>query len=109
MLTPLDNRTRGAATPDEAEEQDLTGGRVMTRTSSDGRGRSGSSSSLYLAHIRTGSAEVFRDDNTRVDRFAIPHGSNLRRVLVEHGWRPAGHGVRDGAWDSITVEPLPRF
>jgi hypothetical protein len=79
----------------------------MTTTTNGGHGRSGSSS-LYLAHIRTGRAEVFRDD-TRVDRFAIPRGSNLRRVLVEHGWRPAGRGVGDGEWDSIMVEPLPRF
>jgi hypothetical protein len=80
----------------------------MTTTTS-GRQRGFGSSSLYLAHIRTGGAEVFRDDNTRVDRFAIPLGSNLRRVLVEHGWRPAGRGVRDGVWDAIMVEPLPRF
>lgn len=61
---------------------------------------------LYMAHIRTGRAEVFRDDSTRVDYFEIPHGSNLRRVLVEHGWRPAGAGVNGGAWGAIIVEPL---
>jgi hypothetical protein len=63
---------------------------------------------LYLAHIRTGRAEVFRDDSTRVDDFAIPHGSNLRRVLVEHGWRPTGAGVNGGAWGAIIVEPVVR-
>lgn len=80
----------------------------MTMTTSGRQGGFGSSS-LYLAHIRTGRAEVFRDDKTRVDGFAIPRGSNLRQVLVEHGWRPAGRGVDGGAWDAIMVEPLPRF
>jgi hypothetical protein len=80
----------------------------MTRTTSGGTGRYGSSP-LYLAHIRTGRADVFRHDNTRVDGFEIPHGSNLRRVLVEHGWRPAGRGLSNGSWDAIMVEPLPRF
>jgi hypothetical protein len=65
-------------------------------------------SALYLAHIQTGRAEVFRNDSTRVDDFAIPHGSNLRRVLVEHGWRPAGVGVRGGGWGAIIVEPVGR-
>ncbi len=80
----------------------------MTMTTSGRQGGFGSST-VYLAHIQTGRAEVFRDDNTRVDGFAIPRGSNLRRVLVEHGWRPAGSGVGDGVWDSIMVERLPRF
>ncbi|HYJ68524.1 MAG TPA: hypothetical protein VEX15_12790 [Nocardioidaceae bacterium] len=79
----------------------------MTSTTSGERGRFGLPS-LYLAHIQTGRADVFRNDNTRVDGFAIPHGSNLRRVLVEHGWRPAGRGAGDGAWGAIVVEPLPR-
>jgi hypothetical protein len=80
----------------------------MSRTTSGGQG-STRSSSLYLARIRTGRADVFRSDNRRVDRFAIPHGSNLRRVLVEHGWRPAGREVGVGVWDAIMVEPLPRY
>ncbi|HYJ68527.1 MAG TPA: hypothetical protein VEX15_12805 [Nocardioidaceae bacterium] len=79
----------------------------MTGTTTGTRGRYGPGS-LYLAHIRTGRAEVFRNDSTCVDGFEIPYGSNLRRVLVEHGWRPAGHGVSGGAWGAIMVEPLTR-
>ncbi len=63
---------------------------------------------LYLAHIRTGRAEVFRDDSTRVDDFAIPPGSSLRHVLIEHGWRPEGAGVNGGGWGAIIVEPVGR-
>jgi len=79
----------------------------MTGTTTGERRRYGPYS-LYLAHIRTGRAEVFRNDNTCVDGFEIPQGSNLRRVLVEHGWRPAGRGVSGGAWGAIMVEPLRR-
>jgi hypothetical protein len=71
------------------------------------RGRYGPYS-LYLAHIRSGRAEVFRDDSTRVDGFPIPQGSSLRRVLVEHGWRPAGRGVSGAAWGAVIVEPVGR-
>ena len=76
----------------------------MTGTTTGERRRYGPFS-LYLAHIRSGRADIFRNDSTYVDGFEIPHGSNLRRVLVDHGWRPTGSGVSGGAWGAIMVEP----
>jgi len=84
----------------------------MTRTTNGERRRYGphqvARSSLYLAQVRTGRTEVFRDDSIRVDAFAIPQGSNLRQVLVEHGWRPTGSRMTGGGWGAILVEPIRR-
>jgi hypothetical protein len=60
------------------------------------------------ARIRTGRAEIFRDNSFRVDAFALPHGSSLRRVLGEHGWRPTGGRAAGGGWGAIVVEPIRR-
>jgi hypothetical protein len=60
------------------------------------------------ARIRTGRAEIFSDDSVQVDGFALPHGSSLRRVLGEHGWRPTGGRAAAGGWGAIAVEPIRR-
>jgi hypothetical protein len=64
--------------------------------------------SLYLAQVRAGRVEIYRDDSIMVDAFDIPPGAILRRVLVEHGWRPTGHRVAGGGWGAILVEPIQR-
>jgi len=64
---------------------------------------------LYLAQVRAGRIEVYRDDSARTDAFELPPGSNLRRVLLEHGWRPTGHGVTGGGWGAILVEHARRW
>jgi hypothetical protein len=64
--------------------------------------------SLYLLQVRTDRAEVFRDDNIRVDAFGIPPGSSLRQALGNHGWRPTGRRVPDRGWGAILVEPIRR-
>jgi hypothetical protein len=61
---------------------------------------------LYLAQIRSGRVEVYRDDSTRVDAFDVPIGVSLRRVLSEHGWRPTGQRVAGGGWGALLVEPI---
>jgi hypothetical protein len=62
--------------------------------------------SLYLAQVRRGWVEVYRDDSVRVDAFDVPFGVNPRRELVQHGWRPTGHpAVGGGGWAAILVEP----
>jgi hypothetical protein len=58
------------------------------------------------ARIRTGRAEIFRDNSVRVDAFALPQGSSLRRVLGEHGWRPTGGRAATDGWGAIVVEPI---
>jgi len=62
--------------------------------------------SLYLAQVRPGRVEVYRDDSARVDAFDVPLGKSLRRVLVEHGWRPTGRRAAGGGWAAIIVEPI---
>jgi hypothetical protein len=57
----------------------------MTRTTNGEPRRYGShpvagSSSLYLAQVRLGRVEVFRDDSIRVAAFAVQQGSNLRQI-----------------------------
>jgi hypothetical protein len=73
-----------------------------------GRHHAVGAASRYLAQVRTDQAEVFRDDSIRVDAFAIPHGSSLRRVFVQHGWRPTGRRVAGRGWGAILVEPIHR-
>jgi len=60
--------------------------------------------SLYLAQIRTGRVEIYRDDSVRVDAFDVSLGRSLRQTLVEHGWRPTGERVSGGGWAAILVE-----
>lgn len=62
---------------------------------------------LYLAQIRPGHVEIYRNDSTRVDAFAVPMGARLRPVLAKHGWRPTGHRVSGRGWGVILVEPIP--
>ncbi|HKE70664.1 MAG TPA: hypothetical protein VKB55_15500 [Nocardioidaceae bacterium] len=61
---------------------------------------------LYLAQIRAGRVEVYRDDSTRVDAFDAPQQSCLRSVLASHGWRPTSRQAEGGAWGAIVVEPI---
>lgn len=61
---------------------------------------------LYIAQVRPGRVEIYRDDSTRVDAFDVPIGTRLRAHLVEHGWRPTGRRVAGRGWDVILVEPL---
>jgi hypothetical protein len=91
------------------------GGRskLMTKTTSGDPGRYAhhravGDASLYLVQVRTNRAEVFRGDSTRVDAFAIRHGSSLRQALGDHGWRPTGHRVPGRGWGAILVEPIRR-
>lgn len=63
---------------------------------------------LYLAQIRSGRVEVYRDDSTRVDAFDAPQESCLRSVLASHGWRPTGRQADGGGWGAIVVEPIQR-
>lgn len=63
---------------------------------------------LYLAQIRAGRVEIYRDDSTRVDAFDAPQGSCLRGLLADHGWRPTGRRATGGGWGAILVEPLRR-
>jgi hypothetical protein len=61
----------------------------------------------YLAQIRPGRVEIYRDDSLRVDAFDVPFGGLLRPVLLEHGWRPTGRRVTGRGWGVILVEPVP--
>jgi hypothetical protein len=61
---------------------------------------------LYLAQIRAGRVEVYRDDSTRVDAFDVSETESLRKVLADHGWRPTGQRVAGGGWGAILVEPI---
>jgi hypothetical protein len=63
---------------------------------------------LYLAQIRAGRVEIYRDDSTRVDAFDAPQESCLRGVLADHGWRPTGRRAAGGGWGAILVEPVRR-
>jgi hypothetical protein len=63
---------------------------------------------LYLAQIRAGRVEVYRDDSMRVDAFDVPTGGILRKVLADNGWRPTGQRVAGGGWGAILVEPIRR-
>lgn len=63
---------------------------------------------LYLAQVQDGRIEVYRDDSARTDSFDLPPGSNLRRVLLEHGWRPTGHSVGGRGRGAILVEHIRR-
>ena len=81
---------------------------VMSGTVGLGRSRLMSrTASLYLAQIRPGRVEIYRDDSTRVDAFDVPVGARLRAVLADHGWRPTGRRVSGRGWDVIIVEPIP--
>jgi hypothetical protein len=62
--------------------------------------------SLYLAQVRPGRVEIYRDDSARVDAFDVPPGRSLRSVLVEHGWQPTGRRATGGGWAAILVEPI---
>lgn len=62
--------------------------------------------SLYLAQIRPGRVEIYRDDSVRVDAFDVSLGRSLRQTLVEHGWRPTGQRVSGGGWAAILVEAI---
>lgn len=62
---------------------------------------------LYLAQIRPGRVEIYRDDSTRVDAFDVPLGVMLRPELAKHGWRPTGRRVSGRGWGVILVEPIP--
>lgn len=62
--------------------------------------------SLYLAQVRPGRVEIYRDDSARVDVFDVPLGRSLRGLLVENGWRPTGHRAAGGGWAAIVVEPI---
>jgi hypothetical protein len=67
-----------------------------------------STTALYLAQIKAGRVEVYRDDSTRVDAFDAPQGSSLRSLLAFHGWRPTGRRATGGGWGAILVEPVKR-
>ena len=66
------------------------------------------SSVLYLAQIRPGRVEIYRNDGVRMDAFDMAEGVSLRLTLVEHGWQPTGQRVAGGGWDVIVVEPIPQ-
>jgi hypothetical protein len=61
---------------------------------------------LYLAQVRPGRVEVYRNDRVRMDAFDLPQGASLRQALIDHGWRPTGQRVAGGGWDVIVVEPI---
>jgi hypothetical protein len=61
---------------------------------------------LYLAQVRPGRVEVYRDDSTMVDAFDVPIGARLRAVLVDHGWHPTGQRATGAGWGVILVEPI---
>lgn len=61
---------------------------------------------LYLAQVRPGRVEIYRNDSTRIDAFDVPPGRSLREVLVEHGWRPTGHRAAGSGWGAIVVESI---
>jgi hypothetical protein len=87
--------------------------RVRQNSHHGGRLRTGSvercsdRGSLYLAQVRRGLVEVYRDDSARVDAFDVPLGGSLRRVLVQHGWLPTGQPAAGGGWAAILVERVP--
>jgi hypothetical protein len=60
---------------------------------------------LYLAQIRLGRVEIYRDDSVRVDAFDVLPGQGLRQTLVTFGWRPTGQRMSGGGWAAILVEP----
>lgn len=66
-----------------------------------------SASYRYLAQIRPGRVEIYRDDNLRIDAFEVSVGVRLRQELADHGWRPTGRRVSGRGWDVILVEPIP--
>jgi hypothetical protein len=65
---------------------------------------------LYLAQIRHGRVEIYRDDGVWVDAFDLSSGQGLCQTLVESGWRPRGQRMSGGEWAAILVEPTdPSF
>ncbi|HYJ66729.1 MAG TPA: hypothetical protein VEX15_03625 [Nocardioidaceae bacterium] len=62
--------------------------------------------SLYLAQVRPGRVEIYRDDSARVDAFDLPPERNLRGALDDHGWQPTGQRAAGGGWAAILVEPI---
>ena len=60
---------------------------------------------LYLAQIRPGRVEIYRDDSVRVDAFDVSLGHGPQQMLVKHGWRPTGQRVSGDGWAAVLVEP----
>ena len=60
---------------------------------------------LYLAQIRPGRVEIYRDDSVRVDAFDVSPGQGPQQMLVQQGWRPTGQRMSGNGWAAILVEP----